>query len=147
MNFRDFSLWVLRVERVRWVGGYGRMDTVDAESYAAAELDPVVRAAEGAVAHLNEDHADALLSMARALGGYPDASAATCASIDRYGLDLDPRHASAGPAWHAHPLRRDAERARLSCAPQRSCSPAARAASERPLRGVSTNTVRPSSRR
>jgi heme iron utilization protein len=89
MNFRDFSLWVLRVERVRWVGGYGRMDSVDAETYAAAELDPVARAAAGAVAHLNEDHADALLSMARALGGYPDATAATCASIDRYGLDLD----------------------------------------------------------
>jgi putative heme iron utilization protein len=89
MNFRDFSLWVLRVERVRWVGGYGRMDSVDAETYAAAELDPVARAAAGAVTHLNEDHADALLSMARALGGYPDATAATCASIDRYGLDLD----------------------------------------------------------
>jgi heme iron utilization protein len=89
MNFRDFSLWVLRVERVRWVGGYGRMGSVDPESYAAAELDPVVRAAAGAVAHLNEDHSDALLAMARALGGYPDASAATCVSVDRYGLDLD----------------------------------------------------------
>ncbi len=88
-SFRDFSLWVLRIERVRWVGGYGRMDSVGATSYAAADLDPVVRAAPGAARHLNEDHADALLSMARALGGYPDATAATCASIDRYGLDLD----------------------------------------------------------
>ena len=46
-NFGDFSLWVLRVERVRWVGGYGRMESVDAEAYAAAELDPVVPAAQG----------------------------------------------------------------------------------------------------
>ena len=26
-QFADFTLWVLRVERVRWVGGYGRMDS------------------------------------------------------------------------------------------------------------------------
>jgi heme iron utilization protein len=77
------------VERVRWVGGYGRMDTVDAVSYTAAEADPVARAAGAAKAHLNEDHAEALLVMAQALGGYPDATAATCTSIDRYGLDLD----------------------------------------------------------
>jgi heme iron utilization protein len=89
LDFRDFSLWILRVERVRWVGGYGRMDSVDAESYAAAETDPVARAAAGALTHLNEDHADALLVMAQALGGYPDATAARCTSIDRYGLDLD----------------------------------------------------------
>jgi putative heme iron utilization protein len=89
LAFRDFSLWILSVERVRWVGGYGRMDSVDAESYAAAETDPVARAAGAAKAHLNDDHADALLVMAQALGGYPDATAATCTSIDRYGLDLE----------------------------------------------------------
>ena len=89
LDFRDFSLWILRVERVRWVGGYGRMDSVDADSYTAAETDPVARAAAAAKAHLNDDHADALLIMAQALGGYPDATAATCTSIDRYGLDLD----------------------------------------------------------
>jgi heme oxygenase (biliverdin-IX-beta and delta-forming) len=98
MHFRDFSLWILRVGRVRWVGGYGRMDTIDAAAYRDAEPDPVARAAGGAVAHLNADHADALLAIARTLGGYPDATAATCASIDRYGLDLDldtPRGAAA----------------------------------------------------
>ena len=89
LDFRDFSLWILGVERVRWVGGYGRMDSVDASSYRAAEPDPVARAAPGAVAHLNADHADALLAMARELGGYTDATAAECTSIDRYGLDLD----------------------------------------------------------
>lgn len=34
-RFGDFSLWVLRVERVRWVGGYGRMESVDPAAYAA----------------------------------------------------------------------------------------------------------------
>jgi putative heme iron utilization protein len=88
VDFGDFSLWVLDVERVRWVGGYGRMASADAEAYAAAEPDPVAAAAAGAVAHLNDDHADALLAMAIAFTGYRDATSATCTAADRYGLDL-----------------------------------------------------------
>ncbi len=36
VDFSDFSLWVLRVKRVRWVGGYGRMDSATGAAYAAA---------------------------------------------------------------------------------------------------------------
>jgi putative heme iron utilization protein len=86
-EFGDFSLYVLEVDRVRWVGGYGRMDSADAASYAGADADPVGEAV-GAIKHLNEDHADALLVMAQALGGYPDAESARCTGADRYGLDL-----------------------------------------------------------
>ena len=50
--------------------------------------DPVSRGAAGAVAHLNDDHADALLEMVQALGGHPEASAARCLDADRTGLDL-----------------------------------------------------------
>lgn len=50
--------------------------------------DPVSRGAEHAIAHLNEDHADALLDMARALGGRPEATAARCLDADTTGLDL-----------------------------------------------------------
>lgn len=50
--------------------------------------DPVSRGAERAIAHLNDDHADALLEMAQALGGHPDATAARCLDADRTGLDL-----------------------------------------------------------
>ena len=88
VDFGDFDLWVLGVERVRWVGGYGRMASASADDYAAAGPDPVAPSAAGAVAHLNDDHADALLDMARALAGHPDATAATCTGADRYGLDL-----------------------------------------------------------
>ncbi|MGN2639108.1 HugZ family protein [Nocardia takedensis] len=88
IDYNDFSLWVLRVRRVRWVGGYGRMDSASAEDYAAAEPDPVVPGAAGAITHLNEDHADSLLAMARVLGGFPDATEALCERADRYGLDL-----------------------------------------------------------
>ena len=88
IDYNDFSLWVLRVHRVRWVGGYGRMDSATGAAYAAAQADPIQPRAAGAIAHLNADHADALRAMAKTLGGYPDATAATCTGADRYGLDL-----------------------------------------------------------
>lgn len=50
--------------------------------------DPVSEGAARAIDHLNEDHDDALLDMARAIGGCPEASAARCVDADRTGLDL-----------------------------------------------------------
>jgi putative heme iron utilization protein len=88
IDFRDFSLWVLRVRRVRWVGGYGRMDWPAAVSYATAEPDPVRPHAAAAIAHLNAADGESLRSLARAFGGYPDTISATCTGADRYGLDL-----------------------------------------------------------
>jgi putative heme iron utilization protein len=88
IDFSDFALWVLRVERFRWYGGYGRMDVATGEAYHAAEPDPVAPHAAAAIAHLNADHADALCAMAKVLGGRQDATAATCEGADRYGLEL-----------------------------------------------------------
>ncbi|HEY0279562.1 MAG TPA: DUF2470 domain-containing protein [Solirubrobacterales bacterium] len=87
-DFADFHWWVLKVERVRWVGGFGRMDSVGPESFAAAAADPVAPNAPGAIAHLNADHADSLLLIAQALSGHTDAEEARCVGADRYGLDL-----------------------------------------------------------
>lgn len=87
-GFGDFTHWILDIDRVRWVGGFGRMDSVTAEGYAAAELDPVAPSAAYAIRHLNEDHADALLDIAKNLTGYTDATAAKCTRADRYGIDL-----------------------------------------------------------
>lgn len=88
IDYSDFAVWVLRVQRVRWVGGYGRMDSATAADYTAAQADPVRLADIGAIEHLNADHADGMLEAARALAGYPDATSAECTGIDRYGLDL-----------------------------------------------------------
>ena len=88
-GFADFHWWVLRVERVRWVGGFGRMDSVGPDSFAAAAADPVAPHAPGAIAHLNADHADSLLLIATALSGHTDAEEARCVGADRYGLDLE----------------------------------------------------------
>lgn len=88
LDFKDFTLWLLKVQRVRWVGGYGRMDSATGEQYDAASPDPVAPVSARARAHLNADHADALAAMARAFAGYPDADSAVCTGIDRYGLHL-----------------------------------------------------------
>lgn len=84
----DFTLWVLEVQRVRWVGGFAIMDTVRPEDYRAAEPDPVQPLAAKSIAHLNRDHGDALLAIARELGGTRAAVSAFCTGIDRYGIDL-----------------------------------------------------------
>ncbi len=63
-SFKDFHLWRLEVERVRYVGGFGQMSWVAAEDYKAAEADPVDKLAAGVISHMNEDHADALLLLA-----------------------------------------------------------------------------------
>lgn len=55
--------------------------------------DPVSRGAGRAIEHLNEGHRDALLEMAWALGGCPEAIAARCLDADRSGLDLIARTA------------------------------------------------------
>lgn len=88
VDYSDFSLWVLRVERVRWVGGYGRMDSATGAEYVVAEPDPIQPLSAAAIAHLNENHAGALVAMAQVLGGFPDTEAAACTGVDRYGLDL-----------------------------------------------------------
>jgi heme iron utilization protein len=36
LDFSDFTLWVLRVERVRWFGGPGEMASLTGEEYLAA---------------------------------------------------------------------------------------------------------------
>ena len=73
-TYADFTTYVLRVERVRWVGGFARMSTVEAADYAAADIDPTAPGAAFARQHLNDDHADSVLLWAQTLGGYADAT-------------------------------------------------------------------------
>jgi hypothetical protein len=84
----DFTLWELEVDRVRWVGGFARMQTIGGDEYRYAEPDPTATIAARSVAHLNADHADGLLAIARELAGARGAVSAYCTGIDRYGIDL-----------------------------------------------------------
>jgi putative heme iron utilization protein len=88
VDYRDFSLWRLEVESIRYVGGYGRMSWVDVDAWRSASPDPVAPFAAGAIEHLNDDHAEACLLIAQRLGGRPDAESAQVTGVDRYGIDL-----------------------------------------------------------
>ena len=85
VDFEDFSFWRLEVSDVYFVGGFAAMDWVTREGYAAARPDPLADVAEDIVVHMNRDHADALVTLARA---HADAAAeeATMLSVDRLGF-------------------------------------------------------------
>jgi putative heme iron utilization protein len=97
IDFGDFSFWRLEVAGVRYVGGYGRMSWVAASDYAAAEPDPLAGEAAAIVEHMNADHADSLVLLARVLGGRADATDAVMTAVDRYGFDL----VAGGPSGRA----------------------------------------------
>lgn len=84
----DFSVWVLEVQRVRWVGGFAEMDTITHDEYIAAEPDPTATMGVAHVAKLNKEHADGLLAIAREIAGARGAVSAIATGLDRHGLDL-----------------------------------------------------------
>lgn len=88
IDFGDFAFYRLAVRAVRYVGGYGRMSWVDAGAFAGAEADPLVGAAPGILAHMNADHADALVLICAGQGAQSDTTSATMSAVDRYGFEV-----------------------------------------------------------
>ncbi len=86
--FSDFRLYRLDVASVRYVGGFGRMSWVAADDHAAAEPDPLRPHAAGIVEHMNDDHADALVTYCRTFGGRPATARAEMVGVDRYGFTM-----------------------------------------------------------
>jgi heme oxygenase (biliverdin-IX-beta and delta-forming) len=93
VDFEDFGFWRLDVSDVYMVGGFATMDWVSADAYRLAEVDPLADAAAGIVEHMNRDHADALLLLARWAAGLA-ADEATMVAVDRLGFKLRLRSGS-----------------------------------------------------
>jgi putative heme iron utilization protein len=87
-DFRDFAFWNLRVTAIRYIGGYGRMSWISQEDWQAAEADPLAPYAAGAIAHMNADHADAMVLYCKAFSKAIDVTSATMTGVDRYGFDM-----------------------------------------------------------
>lgn len=87
VDFEDFGFYRLAVADVYYVGGFAAMDWVSAAEYLAARPDPLADAAAGIIEHMNRDHRDALVTLARALAGV-EADAAFMVSVDRLGFKL-----------------------------------------------------------
>ena len=90
VDFEDFAFWRIDVADVYFVGGFAAMDWVTEGDYRAAAPDPLADAAGGIITHMNQDHADALVTYARVLGAEPvaEAAEATMTSVDRLGFKL-----------------------------------------------------------
>lgn len=88
VDFPDFGWWRLEVRAARYVGGFGHMSWVTGADLAAAAPDEVLAGSGHAVAHMNDDHADACLDMVRHLAGVVTAVSARVHSIDRHGMTL-----------------------------------------------------------
>jgi len=87
-DFRDFAFWTLQVDHVRYIGGYGRMSWVSKDDWHAAEPDPLGASSAGMIAHMNADHAEALVLYCKAFSKATEISAAKMTGVDRYGFEM-----------------------------------------------------------
>src|SRR5690606_16709109 len=73
-GFADFGLWRMTVTRGHLVAGFGRIVTLAPGDLLTdtTGIEQLVAAEQGAVDHMNEDHADALRLYATVLLGLPD---------------------------------------------------------------------------
>ena len=87
VDFEDFSFYRMDVLDVYYVGGFGVMGWVQVSDYDRARPDPLADAAVGIVEHMNTDHKDALVLLARSFAGIESQEAAMT-SVDRLGFQV-----------------------------------------------------------
>jgi putative heme iron utilization protein len=87
VDFEDFSFYRMEVVDAYYVGGFGVMGWVAATEYGVAQPDPLADAMAGIIEHMNADHKDSLILLARKFAGI-DAEEATMTSVDRLGFHL-----------------------------------------------------------
>ena len=87
VDFDDFAFHRMEIADVYFVGGFGVMGWVTAEDYLQAEADPLAEAAPAIIEHMNKDHSDSLLLLAKVFAGV-EADQATMTSVDKLGFHL-----------------------------------------------------------
>jgi putative heme iron utilization protein len=87
VDYEDFAFYRMDVIDVYYVGGFGVMGWVSASEYDRSQPDPLADHATGIIQHMNADHKDALVLLARALAGIESQEAAMT-SVDRLGFHV-----------------------------------------------------------
>lgn len=87
VDYEDFAFYRLEITDLYFVGGFGVMGWVTANDYLLAEPDPLAEAAPAIIEHMNKDHSDSLLLLARFFAGV-EAEEATMTSVDRLGFHV-----------------------------------------------------------
>jgi hypothetical protein len=86
-DYTDFAYYRLEVQGVYFIGGFGVMGWVPAHDYASAAPDPLAAVAPDIIQHMNADHADALVRIAKHdMGEAPDEAFMT--AVDRLGFHV-----------------------------------------------------------
>lgn len=87
VDFEDFSFYRMDVVDVYYVGGFGVMGWVSASDYDRSQPDPLADSMSGIIEHMNADHKDALVLLARQFA-HIEAMEATMTAIDRLGFQV-----------------------------------------------------------
>jgi hypothetical protein len=87
VDYEDFAFYRMEVVDVYYVGGFGVMGWVAADEYGAARPDPLAESMAGIVGHMNADHGDSLILLARSHAGVV-AEEAQMTSVDRLGFQV-----------------------------------------------------------
>ncbi|HXM09376.1 MAG TPA: DUF2470 domain-containing protein [Terriglobales bacterium] len=87
VDFDDFSFYRMDVVDVYYVGGFGVMGWVSASEYYSARPDPLADSATDIIQHMNTDHGDALVLLARVFAGI-ECQGVTMSSVDRLGFQV-----------------------------------------------------------
>jgi putative heme iron utilization protein len=87
VDFEDFSFYRMDVVDIYYVGGFGVMGWVSATEYARCQPDPLADSMVEIIQHMNADHKDALVLLARKFTRI-EAREASMVAVDRLGFHL-----------------------------------------------------------
>lgn len=87
IDFEDFSFYRMDVIDIYYVGGFGVMGWVSASDYQLSQPDPLADSMAEIIQHMNADHKDALVLLARQFA-HVDSTEATMTAVDRLGFQV-----------------------------------------------------------
>jgi putative heme iron utilization protein len=87
VDFEDFSFYRMDVVDIYYVGGFGVMGWVSASEYGRSQPDPLADSMVEIIQHMNSDHKDALVFLARKFARI-EAQEATMIAVDRLGFHM-----------------------------------------------------------
>jgi putative heme iron utilization protein len=87
VDFEDFSFYRMNVVDVYYVGGFGVMGWVSASEYERSQPDPLADSMAEIIQHMNADHKDALILLAREFARV-ESQEATMTAVDRLGFHV-----------------------------------------------------------
>ncbi len=87
VDFEDFCFYHMELVDIYYVGGFGVMGWVDAREYERSQPDPLADSTTEIIQHMNADHKDALVLLAREFA-HMESLEATMTAVDRLGFHV-----------------------------------------------------------